>query len=328
MADVLEDARRIADEVLFPSALATDAAPLVPRSSLDLLAEEGFYGMAAPRAVGGWELARADANAVIETLASGCLTTTFVWLQHHNAMRAVASSETSGLADAWAAAMARGEARAGIALVGERAGPPALSVRPGPDGYVLDGEAPWVTGWGRVDVVLVAARAGDLVVRLLIDATAAPTLEAEPLALVAANASGTVTLRFRGHAVPAERLVNEEPHVQVVARDAAGLRTNGSLALGVAARCCALLQDDRLADELRSVRDELDAAAPDGLPAARARASAFALRAAATLTVAHGARSVLTSDHAQRLARESLFVQVFGSRPSIRAALLGGLVPP
>ncbi|MGZ4133260.1 MAG: acyl-CoA dehydrogenase family protein, partial [Actinomycetota bacterium] len=308
MRDVFEHARGIADEVLFPSALTTDAASLVPRPSLDLLADDGFYGMAAPRAVGGWELGRTDANALIETLASGCLTTTFVWLQHHNAMRAVAAS---GLAGAWAAPMARGERRAGIALVGERGGPPLLRAEPGPErGYVLDGEAPWVTGWGLVDVVLVAARAGDRVVRLLVDAEPSPTLAVEPLVLVAANASGTVTLRFDGHVVPPERFVNEEPHAEVVARDAAGLRTNGSLALGVAARCCTLLEDDRLTVELDAVRQELDAAAPDDLPAARARASAFALQAAATLTVARGARSVLTADHAQRLAREALFTQV------------------
>jgi alkylation response protein AidB-like acyl-CoA dehydrogenase len=328
MPHVLDRARRIAEEVLFPAALATDASPLVPRAPLDLLAEEGFYGIAAPAAAGGWDLPRPEVDAVVEVLASGCLTTTFVWLQHHNAMRAVA---TSALAGAWAAPMARGDRRAGIALVGERAGSPLLTAEQAADGgWVLRGEAPWVTGWGRVDVVLVAARHGDHVVRLLVDAEVMPTLGVEPLALVAANASGTVTLRFDGHVVPAGRFVNREPHADVVARDPAGLRTNGSLALGVASRCCALLEDERSAAELATVRDELDAAGPEALPRARARASAFALRAAAALVVAHGARSILAVDHAQRLAREALFVQVFGSRPSIRAALLdlGGVTDP
>jgi hypothetical protein len=38
--------------------------------------------------------------------------------------------------------------------------------------------------------------------------------------------------------------------------------------------------------------------------------------------VTNGARAVLLDEHAQRLAREALFLLVFGSRSSIRSALL------
>ncbi len=315
---ILERARAIADDVLFARALETDAADLLPVDLLDLLAEEGFYGMAAPRDVGGWELDRADANHVIEILAGGCLTTTFVWLQHHNALRGVAASRTPGLRDEWLAPLARGERRAGIAHVGERPGPPLLTAEPSASGgFVLDGTAPWVSGWGRIDVVSVAARRADDVVRLLVDAVAGPTLEVEPLRLVAANASGTVTLRFTGHAVPAERFVNVEPHTEVVAMDAAGLRPNGSLALGVASRALDLLGPTALDAELAAARSGLDAAGPGELPAARAVAAELAWRAAASLVVAQGARSIVTDHHAQRLAREALFLLVFGSRPAI-----------
>jgi alkylation response protein AidB-like acyl-CoA dehydrogenase len=66
----------------------------------------------------------------------------------------------------------------------------------------------------------------------------------------------------------------------------------------------------------------LDAASSDEMPAARAAASELCWRAAAQLMVATGGRSVLTDQHAQRLAREAMFLLVFGSRPSIKAALL------
>ena len=58
-----------------------------------------------------------------------------------------------------------------------------------------------------MDVVLVAARIDDAVVSTLVDAREAPTLQVEHLRLVGANASGTVTLRFHDHLVPAERVV-------------------------------------------------------------------------------------------------------------------------
>jgi len=35
-----------------------------------------------------------------------------------------------------------------------------------------------------------------------------------------------------------------------------------------------------------------------------------------------GSRSLLLDDHAQRLAREALFVSVYASRPPVRAALV------
>jgi alkylation response protein AidB-like acyl-CoA dehydrogenase len=292
-------------------------------SHLDLLAREGFYGIAGPTDAGGADLDPPTTTAVVESLASGCLTTTFVWLQHRNPVRAIAASQTPGLWDRWLAPLCRGERRAGIALAGNRPGPPILRATRTPAGDVLlNGEAPWVSGWGLVDVVLVAARIDDAVVSTLVDARDAPTLHVEQLRLVGANASGTVTLRFRDHVVPAERVVGAEPHADVLARDAEGLRLNGSLALGVADRCCRMMGPTAFDEQLTAVRRALDDATTEGLPEARAAASDLAMRAATALTVAHGSRSILTDQHPQRLAREALFLLVFGSRPPIRTELL------
>jgi hypothetical protein len=49
------------------------------------------------------------------------------------------------------------------------------------------------------------------------------------------------------------------------------------------------------------------------------------MRAATTLVVTAGSRSVLRGEHPQRLVREAAFLLVFGSRPPIRAALLDRL---
>ncbi|MGA8634121.1 MAG: hypothetical protein WB805_04605 [Candidatus Dormiibacterota bacterium] len=57
-------------------------------------------------------------------------------------------------------------------------------------------------------------------------------------------------------------------------------------------------------------------------PPGRARASELALRAATTLVVSGGGRSITMADHAQRLAREALFLLVFGQTPAIKAAQL------
>jgi alkylation response protein AidB-like acyl-CoA dehydrogenase len=320
---IVERAREIAEEVLFPAALDADASDLLPRRNLDVLAHDGLYGIAGPAEAGGLDLDLHTSYMVVEALASGCLTTAFVWLQHRNPVRAVAASATPGLSDAWLAALCSGERRAGIALAGNRPGSAILrATNAGGGGLILDGEAPWVSGWGLIDALLVTARDGDTVVSSLIDAGPSPTLQAERLRLVGANASGTVTLRFQGHAVPAERIVGRQPHEAVLARDPTGLRMNGSLALGLTERCCRLMGPSALDDELLTLRGALDEASAESLPVARAWASDLAMRAATALTVTQGSRSILIGQHAQRLVREALFLTVFGSRAAIREDLL------
>jgi len=322
MADVVELARAIAEDVLFPAAPGTDAADLVPAANLDALAAAGLYGMAVPPAHGGLDLDLATQYRVVETLASGCLTTTFVWLQHRNPTRALISTGNAALRDEWLTPLAAGERRAGIALAGNRPGPPLLRAARAGGAPVLTGTAPWVSGWGLVDVLLLTARDGGTVVSMLIDAEEVEGLRAERLRLIAADASGTVTLGFDGLRVPPGRVVDEEPLADVVERDATGLRMNGSLALGLVDRCCRLVGPSPLDQELAAVRASLDAASVEELPDARAAACELALRASGALTVAHGSRAILAGEHAERLAREALFLAVFGSRAPIKASLL------
>jgi hypothetical protein len=61
------------------------------------------------------------------------------------------------------------------------------------------------------------------------------------------------------------------------------------------------------------------------MPAARAAASDLAIRAAAALVTIQGSRAILSGQHAQRLAREALFLLVFASRPAIKENLAGRL---
>ncbi|HMC52401.1 MAG TPA: acyl-CoA dehydrogenase family protein [Acidimicrobiales bacterium] len=321
-ADVMESARRLGEEVFLPNASRTDAADIVPRAHLDMLGEAGFYGLAGPKEAGGLGVDAATACRVVELLAGCCLTTTFVWMQHHGAVFAVAGS-SDPLREEWLRPLCRGERRAGVALTGVRPGHERLSARPVEGGWVLDGSVPWVTGWGRIDVVHTAARHGDdSVVWMLVDADECDTLRVERTTLVAVNASSTVRADFLGHFVPSERVVATQTYEEWAWRDAAGLRINGSLALGVAGRCCRLLGPTGLDAELVARRAELDGADPHTMPTARAAASELASRAASALVAASGSRGVLLDEHPQRLSREAMFLLAFGQRQAIRSALM------
>ncbi|MGH9283130.1 MAG: acyl-CoA dehydrogenase family protein, partial [Acidimicrobiales bacterium] len=178
-AGALAAAQRLADDVLFPSALATEAAGQVPASHLDRLAEAGLYGVVGPPGDGGLGGGLAEQSEAAETLAAGCLATTFVWAQHHRLVRAMATVAPAALRDAWLGPLCRGDRRAGVALPGLLPGPSRLEARRTEGGWILDGSAPWVTGWGLIDVVYVAATGpGGAVVWLVVDAVDRPGLAA------------------------------------------------------------------------------------------------------------------------------------------------------
>ncbi len=328
--EVIALAGQIAEEVLFPASLATDAAPAVPRRLLDVLADAGLYGVYAARASGGLELEREAGEEVISLLASGCLTTTFVWLQHLSTAAVVSRLEGT-IREEWARDLATGTRRSGIAFSHlrhpERPGPTARAVK---GGYLIDGTAPLVSGWGLIDVLHVAAVMGGDIGWLLVDASPGPSLVPTRLDLAAVNASATVSLHFSRHFVDRSRLTTIEPLSEWLARDAAGLRTNGFLALGVARRCLSLLREagecSGAAGEvelaLQSARAALVSSAPDDLPETRARVSLLALDLAGALVASGGGRSMVRTAQAQRLGREAMFLLVQGQTGKIRSAQL------
>lgn len=332
MGDFFDRARRIADEVFFPVANEVDAAGEVPRGHFDLLAEEGFYGLAAPAEIGGPGLELPEIVAVLEALASGCLSTTFTWMQHHGVVLSLASSANTDLRDQHLAAALKGETRFGVAFAGAIPPVPRLRAERVDGGFRLHGEAPFVSGWGAVDLLQVSARDGDQVINGLVEPAAGRTLLVEGLDLVAAQATSTVRLEFDGYELPSSQVVNEITHEQMIAGQVVGARLNGCIACGLADRVIRLLGDTEPAAKLRAELDEvrrrLDAGMADVelLYPARAAASELAFRAAGVLVTATGSTSVLRANHPQRLARESVFTLIAASRPQTKAALLDLLV--
>jgi len=324
---VLAAARRLADDLLFPDAMRVDRLDVLPAAYLDALAAEGLFGAPAPVEAGGLGLEVRDLGAVVEEVAGGCLAAAFVWIQHFRLVMTLAvGGAPAGLRDSWLGPACAGSLRGGIALTGLMPGPPLLRARPAGRGWRLDGTAPWVTGWGLVDLVLVVARGpDDTVVTLIMDAAGQPGLTVSRQRLSAVDASVTVRLGFDGVVIPQERCAGQAPFDPAAAVQPEALRINGSLALGLTNRCCRLLGRGPLDHELAACRGRLDAAlasGPAAMAAARAAASELAVRATAALAVRDGSTSIMVDQHAQRLAREAVFLLVFGSRPAIKSALL------
>jgi alkylation response protein AidB-like acyl-CoA dehydrogenase len=312
-------------ELLSRDAAVVDQSLTIPPSHFASFAAAGLYGVSAPKDVGGLELEFAETCDLVEQLGAACLTTTFVWLQHFRLLSALLDPATPEELRSLVPLVISGEVKGGISLGGLLPGPARLTAERTNGGWLLNGEAPWVSGWGIVDKLVVTAReSAQSVASFVLDATLCEGASVTPLRLSAMNASSTVTVRFSNVKVPRDRYVGSQPYSPGLERPE-GLRVNGSLALGVARRCCVLMGPSVLDDELRGSREQLDRAGPEEMHEARARASAIAVRCAHALAVSTGSRSAILGDVAERSTREASLLLVFASRPPIKAALLDRL---
>lgn len=342
---VLDRARRIADEVLFPIAQEVDRAPRVPASSLHELAHAGLFGMAGPASHGGLDLPRDVAWRVAAAIGGACGATFFVWAQHHTAVRTLRTSANTKLVDDLLEDLCAGRAISGVAFAHlRRADPPSILATRVEGGWVLDGFSPWTTSWGLADWFAIAGESADReLVWTLVPAGDASGVTATPLALPVLMSTGTVLLRFQQCFVP-------DSHVMAVGsadrwrHDDRFLSAIGvPIPLAIAQRAARLLAElgehDPLALEASGrLVDECDlrAAAIDDLLASmddsedyvarasdhRAACLHLAQRATTALLAASGGRGMDLAHPAQRLAREASFYVIQAQTADGRAATL------
>jgi alkylation response protein AidB-like acyl-CoA dehydrogenase len=331
---LVETARNIADTVLFPAALDVDRTGTIPDTHWQALAEAGLYGIAAPRELGGPGLDFGDLTEILEIVAAGCLATAFTWVQHHGALAAVSASANTALRDELAPGLAAGRMRAGVAFAGAVPIPPRMRAERIADGWRLSGHAPFVSGWGVIDVLQVSAVDVDSadILAGIVPAEAAPGISAiTPQPLFVADATKTVSLDVDGLVIADERIVSRVTRTDFMANQNFGSRLNGTLPIGVAARCATLLGAAGRTDEAASIvadadaiRGRLDAGLGDSarLLEARAEGAELAVRAASTLVANDGGAAILRSSPAQLLARYATFTLVAASRPELKQSLV------
>jgi alkylation response protein AidB-like acyl-CoA dehydrogenase len=335
MSDLVARVHALPDDVLFPAAMDVDRTGVVPDSHWQCLADEGLYGLAAPPERGGPEgVGFPELLEVLETMAGGCLATTFTWIQHHGVVRTLSDTANETLRDELLADAVAGRVRAGVAFAGVVPDPPRMRATRVEDGWMLTGDGPFVSGWGIIHVLQISAgdvETGDVIAGIAVAKEQPGITSVERLTLVAADATNTVSLRLDDFFLPDDRVVSRVPRADFLANQILGARFNGTVPLGVVRRCVRLLDSAgrgeaaaRLQAECDAVRGRLDAGLAD-LPlmvAARADAAQLAVRAASTLVAAGGGDSLVSSNHAQLLAREAIFTLVAASRAELKRELL------
>jgi alkylation response protein AidB-like acyl-CoA dehydrogenase len=346
---------RLAADVLVPhAAAADDPARGVDPAHLALCADAGLLAVGVPTAEGGLGGdSRVDIE-VVERLSGACGATWFV-LTQHQMPQAVARGRlvpegrwTPGPAvEQHRAGLASGRTRAGIAVAHlRRPGPPAVRAEPDGAGWRLTGISDWCTGWGLVDVVMIAGTAADgRIVLALVPARDAPGLHAgSPLRLSVMGGTRTVPLTIDGLAVAPDDVLAVVDGEVWRAADVARTANVMPAAVGLLRRIVVALAE---VGEKRRRPDAVHAAFHLGGRAAALRTQAYGLRldvpaderqpertvlrgdlAALTVQAAHAliaARSgsaLLADSPEQRWAREAAFHLVQAQTAAVRAAQL------
>jgi len=331
---LVEVAREIADEVLFPAALDVDATGKIPEGHWHALADAGLYGIAVPHELGGPGLEFADLVAILEAIAGGCLATAFTWIQHHGMLAALSASQNTALRDALVPALAAGRTKGGVAFAGAVPVPPRMRAERVDGGWRMSGHAPFVSGWGVIDVLQVSAGdvdTGDIMAGIVPAEPAPGITGVTRQSLFVADGTETVSLDVDGLVIPDERIVSRVTRAQFMANQNFGSRLNGTLPIGLVLRSATLLDAVGRTGEARAlradadaVRARLDAGLGDSalLLEARADGAELAVRAAATVVVSDGGQALLRASPAQLLASFATFTLVAASRPELKQSLV------
>jgi alkylation response protein AidB-like acyl-CoA dehydrogenase len=351
--DLLSRARDIAARHLAPRANETDQSEQVPTGNIRHLAEAGLLGLTTPVEYGGQGAPPEVVRAFLEIVAGACGVTVFVLFQHLVGCRHIAGGENDGLKCELLPELTAGRRFCTLAFSHlRRPGPPAVRVEAVADGYRFNGIAPWSTGWGLAEEVLLAGTLPDgrtvWVVAPLIESD---TLSASPpMRLCGMNASATVSLSCRDLHIGPERYVKTMTPAQLDADTAGAILFFSSFSLGAATTSIALVREiaearrssalaaaaDALERETAAARRAVNAAAEritsgtGRQEALRARAWCIDLgvRAAQAAVTASSGRANLLDCPAQRLSREAMVYSLIAQTPDLQAAVLERLTQP
>lgn len=343
----------LADTHLEPNAEIVDQAGIVPLANLNALAAEGFVGITTPRAFGGSETSPLFRHAFNEVLCAACGTTFFVVTQHLGSCGQFAASENPYLRETFLKAMASGDHWVGVAFGHLRRPQPMVLAEPVDGGWVVNGVAPWVTGWPILAGMIVGAHLPDGRHIYLYCETdnAAHLRSSPPLGLCAMGATETTEVFLDDYFVPEKHWLRYSSREELARGDLYNAAMTTAPMLGVTMGSLKTVRDvavrrplpalvraaDALAAELAACRAEcLDCIASfEESPAYKARAHAarawaieLGVRAGhMAVAAASGPANNLTHP-AQRRLREAMFYTVYQQTGDIAEAVLDRLVRP
>ncbi|MCW3061795.1 MAG: Acyl-CoA dehydrogenase [Capsulimonas sp.] len=352
---LLTRAQELADDVFRPRAQDADQGDIHGQvgDNVKRLAEAGYFGLSISTEYGGLGADETTRREYAELIASACGVTAFVQQQLH------AGGFFGGAPDEqfrreMLTQFASGEKFCGVAFAHlRRPGPPTVTAERVSGGYLVNGVAPWVTGWSLLDGFTLGAVMGDehLFVYVPKEGNNVSLTPGPRIPLAVMNASDTVEVKMTDLFIPERALLSLRPTEALRHSDHCGITGHVYLPLGCARGSIYYLRslaakrsNPRLTEVADAFTEEVDRCRADalawtgacaGLPeykerALHVRASAIvlAVRAAHAAVTATGGSAHLLTQPPQRLLREAIFYTTTAQTQDVQAETLDLLVSP
>jgi alkylation response protein AidB-like acyl-CoA dehydrogenase len=317
---------------------------------LELVAKAGLLRWGLPPEFGGVAVSDTAMLYAYETLASACLTTTFVLTQRNAACQRIANSENREIKAELLPPLCAGESFATVGISHlttsrQHLTKPAVSAVETRSEFVLNGIVPWVTGAPAAEHLVSGGTLADgRQVLLAVPASLAGVEVKPPMQLLSLSASQTATVAFTEVHVPRRYLLaGPVEHVMRIGGGGAGSLTTSALAVGVTRGVLSRLSHEAerrpelgpiheaLATECKEASEDLYAAATGtktssgSVPTSelvRQEANSLVLRAAQSYLAASKGAGFVSGHPAERAVREAMFFLVWSCpQPVVSAAL-------
>ena len=154
---IRESARKIAAQVLAPTAAARDRASAWPTNELRALAEVGLMGIMIPEEFGGSASSFVEYCLAIEAIAAADAGVATIVHVHNSAGLTINRSGSDEQKRRWLPGIAQGETIGAFLLSEPHAGSDASATRDG-DHYVLKGSKQWISNGSEAGVAIVMAK--------------------------------------------------------------------------------------------------------------------------------------------------------------------------
>jgi alkylation response protein AidB-like acyl-CoA dehydrogenase len=342
----LQIAENYFQEIVASQAEAIDRDPEALKIALKGMGDRALLALRVPQSWGGSELDEKTFHRfqIITTRYSGALA--FLQTQHQSAGAQLATSNNESLKQAYLPRLARGEILLGLGFSQlRRPGKPLLKAIPVAEGYQLNGEVPWVTGFGFFNDFIVGATLPDgKALYGIVPLQRRENLNfSQPMQLAVANSTNTVKAWLQGWFLKENCVVAIKPTGAIHESDQKNVLHHGFFALGCAQAGLDIVlkvyREKRLSfvqQAFEALNEEVNRCfqamlASDGESfEERLKLRAWAIELAgrcsqAAVAVSGGTANDL-SHRAQRVYREALLFTVSGQTVSVMEATLARLL--
>ncbi len=322
-----------------------------PAPQLQAMSEQGVLGWVVPEEYGGANISSAELVDGYDHLASACLLSTFVLTQQNGAAQRIAGSTNESLKAELLPAIASGELSATVGISHlttsrQHLKSPVVQVTRRGDGWVFQGNVPWVTGGPAADVVVTGGTLDDNRQILAAIRTDSPGFQVEKTVhMLALNASQTGSVALNNVVVPNADLI-AGPIERVMSAGqggGTGSLTTSALAMGAARASIRGLKEEaerraELLEICQPLETELERITTDRGAVAtgqadsdnphrtaesiRSRANSLVLRSSQALLASTKGAGFVTGHLAERAVREAMFFLVWSCpQPVVTTAL-------